>query len=89
MMDRLVTFVAWMGVASAIGFAVYAIVESVRSNGDVDYCYFEMWSPTQMAPQWQLYAHRPWRPDRMMGVYPTPEDARRAADTMSCKLNAR
>lgn len=79
---------------TALGLAViilagYAVVESIRSNGETDYCYVEMWSPPQMAPQWMLQAHRPWRTDRQIGIYPTLEDAKAKSDSMGCKLNSR
>ena len=73
---------------AVLGFASWAIIGSVKSNGVVDYCYVQMLSPTGMAPQYQLYGHRPWREDRPMGVYPTIEEAKAKADTMGCKLNA-
>jgi hypothetical protein len=70
-----------------IGFLSWAVVGSVKSNGVIDYCYVQMWSPSQMAPQYALYGHRPWREDRQMGVYPTIEEAKAKADSMGCRLN--
>jgi hypothetical protein len=71
------------------GLAGYAIVSAVRSNGEVDYCYTEMWSPPQMAPQFQLYAHRPWRADRMLGVFQTIEEVKVKSDILNCRLQTR
>ncbi len=76
-------------VLPVLGLAGYAIYESIRSNGEIDYCYVEMWSPGQMAPQHQLYGHRPWRNDRMLGVYSTVEEARSKADVISCPVGSR
>jgi len=62
-------------IVGVLVFAGWAIVGSVRSNGETDYCYIEMLSPPQMAPQWMLKAHRPWRDDRQIGVFLTLEEA--------------
>lgn len=78
--------VAVLGLA-LITLAGWAVVGSIQSNGRVDYCYVEMWSPPQMAPQYQLWGHRPWRNDRNIGVYMTLEEAKAKADAMSCPLN--
>lgn len=77
------------GILAVLGFVGYAIVGSIRSNGETDYCYTEMWSPGQMAPQHQLYGHRPWRTDRMLGVYSTVEEARAKADVLGCPMGNR
>ena len=78
----------------AVGLSVIAlvgtfIVMAIRSNGETDYCYVQMYSPAQMAPQWMLYAHRPWLPDRQLGIYPTLSDAANIAHEMGCKLNSK
>jgi len=75
-------------VVCLLALAAVAIVCAIRSNGEIDYCYVEMCSPTQMAPQYRLYAHRPWRDDRSMGVYPTVTEAKNAANELSCRLNS-
>ena len=82
-----------LGLAAAtvagIGASVFvgtAIVQATRSNGEVDYCYVEMTAPPMMAPQYQLFGHRPWREDRPMGVYPTLEDVKAKADLISCRM---
>jgi len=46
-------------------------------------------SPPQMAPQWMLKAHRPWRDDRQIGVFLTLEEAKSKNDSIGCKLNTR
>lgn len=74
---------------AVVGFVGYVAVESIRSNGETDYCYVEMWSPPQMSPQWMLKAHRPWREDRQIGIYPTLDEAQTKAATMGCKLNSK
>ena len=70
-----------------VALCLTSTVMAIRSNGETDYCYVEMWSPSQMAPQFELVGHRPWRSDRMIGVYPTVEDAKARADTLGCKFN--
>jgi hypothetical protein len=71
-----------------VGIGFYSLLQSIRSNGDTDYCYIEMWSPPQMAPQYQLWAHRPWRQDRNLGVYPSVDEAAKASTALGCKLNS-
>ena len=73
-------------VSLLIALGTVSTVYSVRSNGNVDYCYVEMRSPEGMAPQYQLYAHRPWRSDRSLGIYPTLEDAKAKTDLVGCKF---
>lgn len=68
-------------------FGLYAIGASARSNGEIDYCYVEMWSPPNMSPQYQLHGHRPWRQDRILGNYPTMDVAIKEAELMQCPLN--
>lgn len=58
-------------------------------GGEIDYCYTEMWSPGQMAPQFQLFGHRPWRTDRMMGVFATVEEVRSKAEALNCSMGKR
>lgn len=70
-----------------VGLAFYAILQSIKSNGETDYCYIQMWSPPQMAPQYQLWAHRPWREDRNLGVYSSVDEATKATIAIGCKLN--
>ncbi len=85
--DRALTYLFFLAGVAVIGFLSWATIGSVKSNGVIDYCYVQMWSPSQMAPQYALYGHRPWREDRQMGVYPTIEEAKQKADSMGCKLN--
>jgi len=86
-MEKAFSIVLVMFAVALIAFGGVAAVGSVRSNGVIDYCYVEMWSPPQMAPQYQLWGHRPWRNDRNIGVYMTIEEAKSKADAMGCKLN--
>jgi len=75
--------------SAVFSLAVWTVVGSIRSNGETDYCYIEMWSPPQMAPQWLLKGHRPWRMDRDVGIYASVDDAKAKADLLSCKLGAK
>lgn len=75
--------------AGLLGLATWAIIGSVRSNGETDYCYVEMWSPGQMSPQYQLHAHRPWRLDIVLGNYPTLDEAAAKAEMLHCPLGKR
>jgi hypothetical protein len=86
-MEKAFSVVIVMLAVVLIAFGATATVGSIRSNGVIDYCYVEMWSPPQMAPQYQLWGHRPWRNDRNIGVYLTIEEAKSKADAMGCKLN--
>lgn len=74
---------------SLFGLVGYATIKSISSNGEVDYCYVEMWSPDRMAPQFQLFGHRPWRQDRMIGVYPTIDEAKSRADLLGCRVGTK
>jgi hypothetical protein len=80
-----------LGVVGGLAVIVlgYMAYKTVESNGETDYCYVEMWSPPQMAPQWMLSAHRPWRVDRQIGVYPSLEDAKSKSDSLGCKLGSK
>lgn len=80
-----VIIAAVIGVIALIGGATYG---AIKSNGETDYCYVEMISPTGMAPQFQLEAHRPWRADRVLGAYPTIDEAKAKADGL-CKVGQR
>jgi len=71
---------------SVLALVGWATVGSIRSNGNIDYCYVEMLSPMGMAPQYQLHGHRPWRTDRPMGVYPSLEEAKAKSDVLGCKF---
>lgn len=86
--DKTLGFFVTSICAFVLAFSGYAIFAAAHTNGEVDYCFISMMSPTGMAPQYQLFGHRQWRPDRAMGVYATLEEAKDKADTMSCKLNA-
>ena len=86
----------WIGAVLGIcltTLAGFVLLETIRSNGETDYCYVEMWSPPQMSPQmspqWMLKAHRPWREDRDLGVYGSIDEASAHAETVHCKLNGR
>lgn len=48
--------------------------------------YVEMYSPPELAPQWMLKAHRPWREDRRIGIYVTLDEAKVKADTIGCGI---
>lgn len=61
-------------------------VKSALVNGEADYCYTEMYSPAELAPQYKLYAHRPWRVDRKLGIYNSSDDASKAATVLNCPL---
>lgn len=74
------------GVLGLVGWATYG---SIKSNGETDYCYVEMWSPGQMAPQYQLHAHRPWRVDRMIGNFGSLEEATSKATAINCPMGKR
>lgn len=76
-------------VLGLVGLSGWAVYGSVRSNGEADYCYVEMWSPGSMSPQYQLHAHRPWRVDRILGNYPTLDAAAAEAATINCPMGKR
>lgn len=86
-MERVAKIVGGVIVSILIIFGLYAIVASARSNGEIDYCYVEMWSPPNMSPQYQLHGHRPWRQDRILGNYSTMDIAIKEAELMQCPLN--
>jgi hypothetical protein len=64
-----------------------AIFKSASADGKIDYCYTSVISPTDMAPQYRLHGHRPWREDRSLGIYPTLNDAALAAQKYQCELH--
>jgi hypothetical protein len=85
--QRLATSVAFAVCVIVLLGVSYVVVEAACSNGNVDYCYVEMYSPVSLAPQYRLSGHRPWRADRVMGAFPTLEEAKAKADVIGCKLN--
>ncbi len=89
MSDKIISSLFTLGFVACFLFLGYVVEESIRSNGETDYCFIHMYSPPDMAPQWMLRAHRPWREDRSLGAYSSMEEAKSKADTMGCKLNAR
>ena len=81
----------WLGLMAAVVvvgllFAGTAIVCSVRANGETDYCYIEWYSPTDLPPFVRLMAHVPWRNDRRIAYFRTPEEASEQAVKMKCPL---
>lgn len=60
---------------------------TIKASGMIDYCYIQLVSPTEMAPQYKLVGHVPWRNDRSMGVYPTLDEAKSKADALSCPVH--
>jgi hypothetical protein len=76
-------------ILSVLGVIGWAIFGSIRSNGEADYCYTEMTSPTGMAPQFMLYAHRPWRLDRHLGTFKDLDELRVEAKMLDCPLNGK
>ncbi len=84
--EKAVGIIALVLGLSLVALGVVATVGAIRSNGNTDYCYVEMMSPHGMAPQYQLYGHRPWLSDRPMGVYPTIDEAKAKADVIGCRF---
>lgn len=78
-----------LAAAALLTLIIVSVIGSIRSNGEVDYCFVEMWSPQNMAPQFQLQGHRSWRTDRMIGVYPTVEEAKAKADALGCRVGTK
>lgn len=81
-------FLCLIGLA-LVALTSYTIIESIRSNGEVDYCYIEMVSPAGLAPQFKLHGHRPWRFDSEMGAYLSVDEAKAKADLFNCKMNVK
>jgi len=89
MLEKMFGITVLLLIIMLILFGGWTAVSSARSNGEIDYCFVEMWSPPQMSPQYQLWGHRPWRTDRNIGVYLTIEEAKSKADILGCKLNSK
>lgn len=86
---NLIAVIAALVIVGLVGLCGWSIYGSVKSNGEIDYCFIEMWSPGGMSPQYQLFGHRPWRSDRLIANYTSIEEAKAKADTIGCKVNAR
>lgn len=80
-----ITGVAFV-VTGLLGLAAWGIYGSARSNGETDYCYVEVTSPTGMAPQFMLYGHRPFRADRHLGTFKDVDEARVEAKMLECPV---
>ena len=87
-----VVFVTLIGfvVLALLGLGVYSIVQSIRSNGEIDYCYTETKSLDGLPPAYQLWGHRPWRNDRLMGTAVAQDDIMKLSQTNHCpSLNSK
>lgn len=64
---------------------VFFAVMSVNASGKADFCY--VYQQQSYGPQrFVLEAHRPWRPDAVVGVYTTEWQVVEVAKSMNCKL---
>ncbi len=88
MEDHFISGAIALLVIAALGLSGYAIVGAVRSNGETDYCYTECLSLNGLPPAYQLWAHRPWRQDRLIGTFPSIEGASKSASDMVCPVGA-
>lgn len=89
MSDKFFNVAVGTAILALVALAGIPIFKSISADGRVEYCYTDMVSPDGMAPQYKLMAFRNWREDRRMGVYPTLEEARKAADAFGCKMGVR
>ncbi len=74
-----------LGVAMVL-LICYLTVKSATASGEDVFCYTEMQASSETAPQYKLYAWRDWRTNRQIGVFPTVEDAKKAADVLGCPI---
>lgn len=85
-LDKVFGIIVMIVASALVALGVVATVGAIRSNGNTDYCYVEMMSPHGIAPQYQLFGHRPWLADRPMGVYSTIDEAKTKADVIGCRF---
>ncbi len=81
----------WKGLVMAIGLLIVlglstVIVKSASASGQVEYCYVEYKTLSDMPPVFQLRGHRIWRDDRNFGVFQTYEEAFTMSSSMKCPL---
>lgn len=86
--DSIIVTVVMVLFACLTSLGLYVAVESVRSNGEVDYCYLSLWS-TQQSTHMALMGHRSWRQDAYLGEYSSIVEAKAAADVIQCKLQVK
>lgn len=86
MASGLFMLVVSVAVVVALVLASWGIYGAARSNGETDYCYVEVTSPTGMAPQFMLYGHRPFRADRHLGTFKDVDEARVEAKMLECPV---
>jgi hypothetical protein len=66
-------------------FVLLPIVKSARASGVADYCYVEG-GVAGGESHFTVFAHRPWRPDRMLGFARSMESAVGMARHIGCEV---
>ena len=56
-----------------------------EGDGKPTYCYVE-YDPSGQMPAYMLKAYRPWRPNILVGVFPTPAEAAQTAEMVGCSF---
>jgi hypothetical protein len=65
-------------------FILVAIFMSATASGRADFCYVTSAQPKGMV--WEVEAHRSWRPDLSLGLFPSYEAAKRAGEAFGCRF---
>lgn len=58
--------------------------KSIASDGKIQYCYIEYYSPSGIQPVYKLHGFVPWRNDRDLGAYESLNQAKDAAEKIQC-----
>lgn len=69
-----------------VSLGIYATYKTTFASGETEYCYIEFVSPEGMPPFVRLHSFRPWRMDRIIGIYKSVDDASADANKLGCKV---
>lgn len=64
---------------------IIAVIRISAADGTVDFCYIET-SAVSGEQFYNLYGHRPWRPDRTIAIRVRLEEVRQITSVYGCDL---
>lgn len=86
--EQAVYGLAALAATTLLFFLAVALISSARSDGETTYCYVSYTAANNGPPAHQLYAYRPWRPDRLISNFSSLEEATTASTLLGCKIGS-
>lgn len=81
------SIVIWLSIVGLLSLGLYTFYLLVSASGQADYCFVDATSYQGLeTTKYRLYAHRPWRSNTSLGMYPSLEEAKKQADSIGCAI---